>query len=418
MPRLIIQGGYPIKGEVAARGAKNAALPLMAACLLVKDDVVLKRIPNISDVFIMADLLRALGAKVDHNQQAGELLINCSNVNTTSAPYKLVRKIHASFDVTGPLLARFQQAEVPLPGGCVLGTRAVNFHIEGFQALGAQVNLHHGVIKAKTQGLRGTKFFLKRPSVGATKNLVMAACMAKGLTTLENVARDPEVDDLVNFLNRCGGDIQGLGETRLVIKGVNKLHGVEYPIISDRIEAGTYLMAAAATGGWLTVTEIDSRFLESLLSVLNAAGQRVESGENHVKVVSRRPLKAVEITTAPFPGFPTDLQPPLVASLTLAQGISVVEETIFDGRFGYVDELRRMGADIRVTDHTAVVHGVGRLTGAPLEALDIRGGGAMVLAGLAAVDKTEISGVEFIDRGYERIEESLAALGARIRRVN
>jgi len=378
----------------------------------------LKRIPNISDVTIMVELLRALGAKVEHDQAKGNLLINATNVHTTSAPYKLVRRIHASFDVAGPLLSRFHQAEVPLPGGCVLGTRAVNFHVEGFRALGAQVDLQHGVIKAKAHRLTGNKFFIKKPSVGATKNLLMAACMAEGTTVLENAAQEPEVDDLVNFLNRCGADIRGIGNSRLTIKGVKDLHGVEYPIISDRIEAGTYIMAAAATGGELTMTEIDSSFLESLLAALAAAGQVVESGENWVRVASRRPARAVEINTAPFPGFPTDLQPPLVAMLSLSHGISVVEETIFDGRFGYVDELRRMGADIRVTDHTAVVHGVDRLTGAPVEALDIRGGGALVLAGLAAEDKTEISGVEFIDRGYESIEECLGSLGARIRRVN
>lgn len=416
MPKLLIRGGKKISGKIRVNGAKNAALPIMAACILVKGEVILKRVPDISDVWVMADILRSLGAEVDFEGK-GEMRINTDNVSITTAPYELVKQIHASFDITGPLLARFNKAEVHLPGGCVIGTRAVDLHIEGFGRLGAEVDLEHGILKAKSRELKGTRIYFPKSSVGATKNVMMAACLAKGRTILENSAREPEVADLAGFLVSCGARISGIGTSNLEIEGVKSLKGTEYSIISDRIEAGTYLFASVITEGDIFLEDIDSKFLESVIAKIESTGQKVEKGENWLRLKSTRPVRALEITTAPFPGFPTDLQPPLVSVLTMADGTSIIEETIFDGRFNYVDELRRMGADIRVYDKSAVVKGVKKLTGAPVDAMDIRAGGALVLAGLAADGQTEIGGIEYIDRGYEKIEERLASLGADIKRI-
>lgn len=417
MAKLVIQGGKPLFGTVEASGAKNAALPLMAASLLSTGDVVLERIPNITDVHVMIELLRYLGASIEYDGKS-VMRINCSRVRQTKAPYELVKKIHASFDIAGPLLARFHEAQVPLPGGCVLGYRGVNFHLDGFQTLGAQVALEHGYVCLNTDKLIGTKVYVGRASVGATKNIMMAACMAEGTTYLENIAREPEVTDLAYFLNALGGKISGIGSDKLTIEGVSNLSGTTYRIISDRIEAGTYLIAGAITGGEVTVTNIQSHMLEPLLSKLEETGAVVTRTPLAITVKRGEVLSAVDhIMTAPYPGFPTDLQAPFVALLTIAIGISMVEETIFDGRFSYVPELERMGADVRIADRTAIVKGVESLTGAPVEAPDIRAGGSLVLAGLAAKGQTEVGGVEYIDRGYEKIEEKFSMLGADIKRV-
>ena len=417
MAKLVIQGEKVIKGTIEASGAKNAALPLMAASLLASGDVVLKRIPNITDVHVMIELLRYLGADIEYDGKS-DMKINCDRVRVTKAPYELVKKIHASFDVAGPLLARFHEAQVPLPGGCVLGYRGVNFHIDGFQALGAQVNLEHGYVCLNSNNLFGNKIYVGRASVGATKNIMMAACLAEGTTLLENVAREPEVVDLANFLNALGAKITGAGGDKISIVGASHLKGTSYSIISDRIEAGTYLIAGAVTGGEVTVTKIQPHMLEPLLIKLESANLEVVRSENSITVKNNGNLFAIDhIMTAPYPGFPTDLQAPIVALLTKACGISMIEETIFDGRFSYVPELQRMGADIRVADHTAVVKGVEALTGAPVEAPDIRAGGALVLAGFAAKGQTEVGGLEYIDRGYEKIEEKFTSLGADIKRV-
>lgn len=417
MAKLVIQGGKAIKGTIEASGAKNAALPLMAASLLASGDVILKRVPNITDVHVMIELLRYLGADIEYDGKS-DMKINCDRVRVIKAPYELVKKIHASFDVAGPLLARFHEAQVPLPGGCVLGYRGVNFHIDGFQALGAQVNLEHGYVCLNANHLFGNKIYIGRASVGATKNIMMAACLAEGTTLLENVAREPEVVDLANFLNALGAKITGAGTDKISIVGASHLKGTSYSIISDRIEAGTYLIAGAITGGEVTVTKIEPHMLEPLLTKLESANLEVVRSLNSITVRNNGNLLAIDhIMTAPYPGFPTDLQAPIVALLTKAFGISMIEETIFDGRFSYVPELERMGADIRVADHTAVVKGVDALTGAPVEAPDIRAGGALVLAGFAAKGQTEVGGLEYIDRGYEKIEEKFTALGADIKRV-
>lgn len=417
MAKLMIRGGKPIRGELEARGAKNAALPLMAASILASGDVRLERVPRISDVAVMSDILRRLGATVTRDGPDA-LVINTGNIHMTSAPYELVKKLNASFDIAGPMLSRFREVEVTLPGGCRLGQRPVNLHLDGFRALGAEVACEHGVVKARADALTGTRFYFSHSSVGATKNVMMAAVLARGATVLENAAREPEIVDLARFLTTMGARISGEGTPTIHVEGVERLHGgFSYPIIADRIETGTYLLAAAITGGDLTARRVEVENIEMLLTNLEAANQVVERGRDIVRVAGRRPIRPLQISTEPFPGFPTDLHPPVVSLLALADGMSVIRENIFDGRFMYVGELARLGCDIRINDRSALVVGVEKLTAAPIEAPDIRAGGALVLAALAAEGETEIGGVEYIDRGYESIEENLRGLGADVRRV-
>lgn len=400
-----------------ALGSKNAALPIMAASLLCQGDVRLTRVPDISDVHVMADILRSLGVRVQV-EGPGQLLLNADAVNVTRAPYELVRRMNASFDVTGPLLARFGEADVALPGGCNLGQRRVNLHLDAFRALGAEVHRMHGFVQAKASRLQGTCIAFPMVSVGATKNAMMAATLAEGVTVIENAAQEPEVTDLARFLGHMGARVSGMGTSRLEIEGVPRLHGGDYAVSADRIVTGTFLIAAAATGGDVYVRRCSPEHLEALIAQLRRAGQDVEVYGDDLHLCARRPLRPLEITTAPYPGFPTDLHPPMVALLVQAQGTSTMRETIFDGRFQYAGELVRLGANIRITDHTAIVTGVPFLAGAPVEAPDIRGGGALIVAALAAQGESLIGGLEFIDRGYERIHERLAALGADIERVS
>ncbi|MBI2251513.1 MAG: UDP-N-acetylglucosamine 1-carboxyvinyltransferase [Armatimonadetes bacterium] len=417
MAKFIIRGAKKLKGELKINGAKNAALPIIAACLLVKGEVQLKRIPDISDVKVMINLLEALGAKIETFQD--EMIINAASVNTAKAPYELVKKIHASFDIAGPLLSRFKEAQVPLPGGCVIGGRAVNLHIDAFRALGASVVLEHGLLKTRAKKIKGNKIYFKKISVGATKNALMAAVLASGTTIIENAALEPEVVDLANFLKQCGSKIYGIGTPEMKIEGVPELHPPieSYKIISDRIEAGTYLLAALITRGEIKINSIDPKFLEALLKNLEAANQKIERGDDSISLKFQNPILPLEVTTMPYPGFPTDLQPLLTTVLTLAKGTSIIEETIFDARFNYIDELRRMGANILVKNKHVLITGVESLTGAPVEAPDIRAGAALVLAALSAQGESEISNIEFIDRGYEQIEKKLNSLGAEIRRI-
>lgn len=419
MGKLIIAGGKKIEGRLKSNGAKNAALPIMAACLLNKGDVILKKVPDISDVWVMKELLESLGARVEFDPSANEMKINASDLTTHRTPHALVRKIHASFDVTGPLLARFGRAEVSLPGGCVLGSRPVDLHTKGFMALGAKVDLGYGYYRVEATDLKGSRIYFDKSSVGATKNVMMAACLARGKTIMENAAREPEVVDLANFLISMGARINGAGTTEIEIEGVESLHPPEkeYEIITDRIEGGTYLLAAAITGGELLLEDIKPYFLEAFLDKLEEAKQIVERGDNWIRVKGKKPIKPVEVTSMPFPGFPTDLQPPFCALLTIAEGTSIIKETIFDNRFAYTDELRRMGADIKIDDRTARIKGVQQLTGAPVNAMDIRAGAALVLAGLVADGQTEVGGLKYIDRGYENIAGRLKELGADIKRI-
>ncbi|MBI3929079.1 MAG: UDP-N-acetylglucosamine 1-carboxyvinyltransferase [Armatimonadetes bacterium] len=415
MARLVICGPTPLRGTIQASGAKNAALPIMAASILARGEVILHRVPNISDVWTMTEILRAMGARVDYNGD-GRMRLDTSRVATT-APDELVRQMNASFDIAGPLLACYGEANVSLPGGCKLGPRPVNLHIEGFRKLGAEVTAEHGFVKARASKLKGAHILFPMVSVGATKNCMMAATLAEGETVIRNCAREPEIVDLANFLVAMGARIEGIGHSTVRVHGVKKLHGTEYSIIGDRIETGTFLIGAALTAGEITIEQCTANHLEALLGRLAEAGQDIELRDNAIRLRARRPIKPLEIATAPYPGFPTDLHPQIVSMLALADGASVLQENIFSGRWMYVMELVRLGADVRVSDRQILIRGVPRLTGAPVDAPDIRAGGALVLAALAAEGETIISGVEYIDRGYQDIEGRLISLGADITRV-
>jgi UDP-N-acetylglucosamine 1-carboxyvinyltransferase len=418
---LRVRGGAELAGSVDTHGAKNAALPIMAAALLAKTPVTLRRVPRITDVSVMWSLLEALGARLTSDAQ-GAITIDASNIESHRAPYTLVRKLAASFDLVGPLLARFGRAEVPLPGGCILGTRATDMHEHAFRALGAHVSNAHGYLIAKIRGrrLHGGDVEFRAPSVGATKNALLASVLASGTTTLRNVAMEPEVVDLANFLVAMGARVQGAGTDTIVVEGVEELHGVEYEIIPDRIVAGTLLIAGCATRGDVCVTRCAPRHLEALAQKLHECGVTVTRGDDWIRAQAGGITGGTEILTSPFPGFPTDLQPPMLTFLCTVPGTSVVEEAIFNARFSYVNELARMGADVRVAieNNTALVMGGTPLSGAPVEAPDIRAGAALVVAGLAAQGETEIIGLEYIDRGYERLEEMLSALGAQVQRAS
>ena len=418
---LRVRGGHRLSGSVQTHGAKNAALPIMAAALLANSPVTLHRIPKITDVSVMWQLLEALGARV-RSEGNGTITIDASSISKQRAPYTLVRKLAASFDLVGPLLGRFGRAEVPLPGGCVLGTRATDMHEQAFRALGAVVSNAHGYLVAEIAGktLVGADMEFRFPSVGATKNAMLASVMAVGTTTLRNVAMEPEVVDLANFLIAMGAKIAGHGGDTIVIEGVRELHGVEYEIIADRIVTGTLLLSGCATRGDVTVTRCVPEHLEAVMMKIAECGANVTSGDDWIRVRAERITGGTDILTAPHPGFPTDLQPPMLGFLCTAPGKSVIEETIFNARFSYVNELARMGADVRVAieNNTALIKGGAPLSGAPVEAPDIRAGAALVVAGLAAQGETEIIGLEYVDRGYERLEEMLSALGGQVQRAS
>ena len=418
---LRVVGGARLDGSVEVQGAKNAALPIMAAALLARGKVTLHRVPRITDVSVMWSLLEALGARLSLDGR-NTITIDASNVNRHRAPYALVRKLAASFDLCGPLLGRFGRAEVPLPGGCVLGTRATDLHEQAFRSLDAEVSVAHGYLIASAKGgrLSGGEIEFRMPSVGATKNAMLAAVTADGDTIVRNAAMEPEVVDLANFLNAMGGRISGQGGDVLRITGVKELHGVEYSIVADRIATGTLMLAGAITRGDVTVKNTRPDDLAALQFALGECGVEVTSGSDWVRVQGAPVKGGTDIVTAPHPGFPTDLQPQMLAYLTTVPGVSVVEESIFNARFSYVNELVRMGADVRVAtaNNTALVKGVAQLSGAPVEAPDIRAGAALVIAGLCASGETEIIGLEYIDRGYERLEETLSALGGQVQRAS
>jgi UDP-N-acetylglucosamine 1-carboxyvinyltransferase len=416
---LRCRGGHRLEGSIEIQGAKNAALPMMAAAVLTSGTVTLHRVPRITDVSVMWSLLETLGARVEMSAP-NTITIDARNVNTYRAPYALVRKLAASFDFCGPLLGRFGRAEVPLPGGCILGTRATDLHEYAFRQLGADVAMSHGFLVATARGgrLRGGEVALRFPSVGATKNALLAAVLADGTTTISNAAMEPEVVDLGNFLVAMGARVAGLGTDTLVVTGVNALHDVEYEIIPDRIATGTVLLAGAITRGDVTVKRSRPADLVALMEKLGECGVAVTAGDDWIRADAGAVKSGTDIVTAPHPGFPTDLQPQMLTFLCTTPGTSVVEESIFNARLSYVNELVRMGADVRVAmeNNTALVKGGATLSGAPVEAPDIRAGAALVIAGLAASGETEIIGLEYIDRGYERLEETLSALGAQVQR--
>ncbi|MGO8682969.1 MAG: UDP-N-acetylglucosamine 1-carboxyvinyltransferase [Thermoleophilia bacterium] len=414
--RLLVYGGRVLRGEIILAGAKNSALKLMAASLLAPEQTVIKRVPRITDVFTMIEMLRALGATVEF---AGDVLTIEPGVDLNDcAPYELVRRMRASIIVMGPMVARLGRATIAMPGGCNIGPRRIDFHLRGLEKLGAQIEIDHGFIKVGCSQLTGGVVALDYPSVGATENLLMAATAADGVTVIENAAREPEIVDLCAFLSGMGAVIEGAGSSSISIDGGHKLHGTEHEVIADRIEAGTYLIAGAATGGDVTVHGLAPAHLELFLHKLRAAGVTIDEGALSIRARRTMPLRPVDISTLPHPGFATDLQAQVMVLLTLAEGTSIVTENVFENRFVVVDELNRLGAGISTSGHHAVVAGPRALSGSVVEAPDLRGGAALVIAGLVAEGCTEIRAVHHIDRGYEDLTGKLTALGAHLERTS
>jgi len=417
LEKLVIRGGKKLIGSVKVSGAKNAAVAVMPAALLTDETCVIDNLPYIADVIMLAEILKQMGAQVTLEPR-GRITINAAGVSSCRADYDLVRRMRASYYLLGALLGRFGRAEVAFPGGCEIGARPVDQHIKGFQALGADVSISHGLIKAYADKLVGNEVYLDVVSVGATINIMLAAVKAEGTTTIVNAAKEPHVVDVANFLNSMGANIKGAGTDTIKIKGVEKLHGCEYTIIPDQIEAGTFMIAAAATRGDVKITGVIPKHLEAVSAKLLEMGMYVEEGDDYVRVIGTgRPRKA-NIKTLPYPGFPTDLQQPMSVLLSVAEGTSIITENVWESRYRHVEELRRMGAIIRVEDRNAIIEGVEKLTGAQVEATDLRAGAALVIAGLIAEGVTEVTNIIHIDRGYERLEEKLRSLGADIERVS
>lgn len=419
MQKLLIQGGQSLEGEICASGAKNAALPILAASLLIDAPIYLTNVPHLDDVTTLLNLLSGMGAQVTIDDKTG-IHLDTREVRKFFAPYELVKTMRASILVLGPLLAKYKEAVVSLPGGCAIGARPVNLHIDGMRAMGAEIEINNGYIHAKApQGLTGTNFVFDVVSVTGTENLMMAAVFAEGKTVLKNAACEPEVQDLANFLCKMGAKIEGIGTDTLIIYGVSGLHGGEYRIMPDRIEAGTYLAAAAATRGHIRITEISADILESVLLKLEEAGVKLSYGNNYVELNAKScDLKAVNLKTAPYPAFPTDMQAQLLSMNCVAQGTATIVETIFENRFMHALELQRMGAKIKIESNMVICEGVSCLQGATVMATDLRASASLVIAGLVAKGETLVDRIYHIDRGYERIEEKLNKLGAIIQRVN
>ncbi|MCG6873052.1 MAG: UDP-N-acetylglucosamine 1-carboxyvinyltransferase [Gammaproteobacteria bacterium] len=417
MDKLIVTGSQPLKGTIRMSGAKNAALPVLISSLLTADTVRISNVPHLNDITTALELLGRLGVELVVDEKM-TVQANASKVTELRAPYDLVKTMRASILVLGPLLARFGHAEVSMPGGCAIGSRPVNLHIKGLQAMGADVGIEGGYIKARAKRLKGTRIFLDLSTVTGTENLMMAATLADGTTVIENAAREPEVVDLADCLNKMGAGIQGAGTDEITIEGVKTLHGTEHSVIPDRIETGTFLVAAAITGGDVTLRATRPDLLDAILEKLREAGADITTGEDWVRLNmhGRRP-KSINIRTAPYPAFPTDMQAQFVVLNSIANGTGTVTETVFENRFMHVHELQRMGADIEMEGNTAIVRGVSRLAGAPVMATDLRASACLALAGLVADNETIIDRIYHIDRGYECIEEKLSQLGARIRRV-
>lgn len=414
--KLIIKGKRPLTGRVKVHGAKNAVLPIIAASLLTQGETVISQVPHLEDVHTALEVMASLG--VDARLRGSTLTLRTSGLSSFEAPYDLVRRMRASFLVTGPLLARLGHARISYPGGCAIGTRPIDLHLKGLQALGAGVKMGNGYIEAAADRLVGNRVYLDYPSVGATEHLMMTACLAEGTTTIENAAEEPEVVDLANYLNAAGGAVHGAGTKVIRIEGVPSLHGARHQVIPDRIEAGTYMLAAAVTGGSVEVEGVVPDHLTALTAKMREMGVDIVEDESSLLVMAtRRRLRAVNVKTMPYPGFPTDLQAPFMVLMALAEGVGVVSETVFENRFLHVGELKRMGAEMQVEGRTTTVVGRRSLLGAPVTASDLRGGAALVLAGLAAAGTTEVAGVEHIDRGYDAMDAKLRRLGASIRRV-
>jgi UDP-N-acetylglucosamine 1-carboxyvinyltransferase len=416
LDKLYVTGGKKLEGAVRASGSKNGTLALMAASLLAKGQTILRDVPKIGDIYTMIDMLRALGTRIEING-GDTVIIDATDITSTEAPYELVKKMRASFTVLGPLLARKGYARVAMPGGCDIGARPIDFHVKGIAALGALVNTEHGYVEAEAEKLIGTEVYLDFPSAGATQHIMTAACLAEGVTIIQNCAAEPEIQDLAMFLTKMGARIEGAGTTTIRVEGVKELRGVEHTVIPDRMEAGSFAVAAAITKGDITVDNICRSHMEPFVSKLRETGAIVEFTDRRMRVrADSRPL-ATDVVTMPHPGFPTDMQQPFVALLALAQGTSVVTENVYERRFRYVNELCRMGADIKQEGRSAVIKGVEKLTGAPVTSTDLRAGAALVCAAMAAEGVSEITGIEHIDRGYENLVDKFHLLGGQIIRV-
>ncbi|MBU1193015.1 MAG: UDP-N-acetylglucosamine 1-carboxyvinyltransferase [Gammaproteobacteria bacterium] len=417
MDKLIISGGAPLGGEIRISGAKNAVLPILAAALLADDTVTIANVPHLHDVTTSMELLGRMGVGLVVDEKMN-IEVDPRTISTFEAPYELVKTMRASILVLGPLVARYGAADVSLPGGCAIGSRPVNLHVKGLQALGADISVEQGYIKARAKRLVGNRLVMDMVTVTGTENLMMAAALASGESIIENAAREPEVVDLANFINQMGGKIEGAGTDTIYVQGVENLHGTEYRVMPDRIESGTYLVAAAISGGRIKLKNTRPDIMDAVLQSLREAGAIITLGDDWIELdmEGRRP-RSVDIRTAPYPAFPTDMQAQFTALNAVAEGVGTITETVFENRFMHVHEMQRMGADVRVEGNTAIIRGVKRLTGAPVMATDLRASASLVLAGLVAEGDTVVDRIYHIDRGYECIEEKLAQLGAKIRRV-
>lgn len=415
MEKIVVNGGRRLKGLVKISASKNSVLPIIAASLLCPEKCVLEEIPLLEDVYCICDVLSSLGASINISNEM--MSINSGNLKGSEPPYELVRKMRASFLVIGPLLARMGKVKISLPGGCNIGTRPIDLHLKGLSALGANITLGHGYVEASADKLKGAKIYLDFPSVGATENIMMTAVLADGETVIENSAEEPEIVDLANFLNSMGANIIGAGTDTIKVTGTKDLKGTSHSVIPDRIEAGTYMIASAITGGDVTVENVIGEHVKSIVAKLTEAGVAVFEEQNRVRVTSSGVINPIDIKTLPYPGFPTDLQAPMMALMSISKGTSMITETVFENRFMHVCELKRMGVNVKIDGRSAVIEGVERLTGAKVKATDLRAGAALILAGLIAEGTTEVSEIHHVNRGYVEIEKKLKSLGADIERV-
>ena len=416
MEQYVIKGGNPLYGEVEIGGAKNAALAILAAAIMTDETVTIDNLPNVRDINVLLQAIEEIGAHVER-VDVHKVKINGSFIRGVNVDNEFIRKIRASYYLIGALLGKYRHAEVALPGGCDIGSRPIDLHMKGFRSMGAEVDIAHGLVVAKAEKLNGTHIYLDKVSVGATINIMMAASMAEGKTVIENAAKEPHVVDVANFLNSMGANIRGAGTDVIRIVGVEKLHKTEYSVIPDQIEAGTFMFAVAAAGGDVLVKDVIPKHLEATTAKLLEVGCKVEEFDDSVRVISDGKLKHTQVTTLPYPGFPTDMRPQMAVLLGIAEGTSTVTESIFENRFKYVDELTRMGADIKVESNIAIISGVNRYTGARVNAPDLRAGAALVIAGLAADGITVVDDIYYIERGYEALEDKLTKIGATIAKV-
>ena len=412
MAKIIVKKSGPLKGHVKIEGAKNAVLPIISATLLAEGKSVLQGVPDLKDVYVISELLKHLGAEVEYKDNT--LIVDASNITTCEAPFELVRKMRASFLVMGPLLARFNHTKISMPGGCAIGTRPIDLHLKGFKELGAEIEMDHGFVEAKSDKLIGSKIYLDFPSVGATENIIMAATLAQGTTILENAAQEPEIVDLANFLNKMGANVKGAGTDTIEIVGVEKLQGAKHTIIPDRIEAATYMVAAAMTKGDITVDNVMLEDLKPVVAKLREAGCEVIEMGSSVRVIGPEKLQSIDIKTLPHPGFPTDVQAQFMAMLAVSNSSGTVTETLFENRFMHVEEFNKMGANISIEDKSAIVRGVEKLHGAQVKATDLRAGAALILCGLIADGTTEVGDIYHIQRGYVDIDKKINALGGNV----